>query len=107
MEDYLKKAIIYDGPEDTYGPCGCGMGMAIIPVLVPKIWFEDKFPDEADYDEFCRGFDCRRVSGMSCNNVLEHEIEGETYLTNFSCCWECAQKAVDGGYAIKTEAEHP
>lgn len=106
MEDYLNKAIIYDGPEDTYGPCGCGMDMAIMPVLIPKIWFEDCFPQEAENDEFCKGLDCRRIAGLSCNNIFEEEIDDIPYLGNFSCCRECAQRAVDVGYGVMAGEEY-
>ncbi|HII06983.1 MAG TPA: hypothetical protein HA349_06625 [Methanotrichaceae archaeon] len=107
MDYQINKAIVYDGPEDTYGPCGCGMDMAILPVLLPKIWFEDEFPIVANDHEFCRGVDCRRIMGLSCNRVFEHEMEGVTYLSNFSCCRECADRAVDEGYAIRVEKESP
>lgn len=107
MDEYPYKAIIYDGPEDTYGPCGCGMDMAILPVLLPKVWFEDEFPDLAMEHEFCKGLDCRRVSGLSCNNVLEHDMEGIDYLANFSCCRACADKAVDFSYAVMSDESYP
>lgn len=107
MDEYAQRAIIYDGPENTYGPCGCGMDMAILPVLVPKIWFEDEFPFEAEDHEFCKGLDCRRIMGLSCNNVFEYEIEGISYLANFSCCRECADRAVEQGYAVMNDEDYP
>ena len=107
MDHKIERAVVYDGPEDTYGPCGCGMDMAILPVLLPKIWFEDEFPIVAEDHEFCRGLDCRRVMGLSCNNIFEHEMGGVTYLANFSCCRECADRAVDEGYAVRAEKGYP
>ncbi|MHC1631383.1 MAG: hypothetical protein ACXQT4_03680 [Methanotrichaceae archaeon] len=107
MDEHTCKAIIYEGPEDTYGPCGCGLDMAILPVLLPKIWFEDEFPQEVIDHEFCKGFDCRRIIGLSCNQVFEYEIKGIIYLSNHSCCRECADRAVKSGYAIMTDEKYP
>jgi len=107
LEYQITKAIVYDGPEDTYGPCGCGLDMAILPVLLPKIWFEDEFPMAANDHEFCRGLDCRRIVGFSCNNIFEHKMDGITYVANFSCCRECAERAVDEGYAVRAEKGYP
>ena len=107
MDEHTHKAIVYNGPENTYGPCGCGMDMAIIPVLLPKIWFEDEYPLDAEDHEFCCGEDYRRIMGLSCNQIFEYEIEGTMYLANFSCCRMCAERAVECGYAISREEEHP
>lgn len=103
----VNKAIIYNGPEDVYGSCGCGMNMAIIPVLVPKDWYVEDCPSEVSDDEFCKGDDFRRVMGFSANNVFEHEIGDVVYLANFSCCRECAERAVALGYAVWSSKEYP
>jgi hypothetical protein len=107
MKEYKCKAIIYEGPEDVYGPCGCGMDMATLPVLLPSSWLVEDNPSEVDEHDFCRGFDFRRVSGMSCNMVFEHEQDGLDFLANFSCCRECADRAVKCGYAVWTDKEYP
>ena len=106
MAEYEFKAIIYEGPEDVYGPCGCGMDMAIFPVLLPLSWAGEN-PMEVDDHEFGKGLDYRRVSGFSCNRIFEHEQDGSHYLANFSCCRECADRAVECGYAIWTDREYP
>ena len=49
------KAIVFEGPEDVYGPCGCGMDMAILPVLVPKVWYVEERPVAVEDQGFCRG----------------------------------------------------
>ncbi len=107
MTEYKCKAIIYEGPEDVYGPCGCGMDMATLPVLLPCSWLVEDKPSEVDDHDFGRGFDFRRVSGMSCNLVFEHEQDGLNFLANFSCCRECADRAVKCGYAVWTDKEYP
>jgi hypothetical protein len=103
----VQKAIIFKGPEDVYGPCGCGLDMAILPVLIPKIWFEDCHPSDAENDSFCSGFDSRRASGMSYGCIHEHTIDNIVYLTNFSCCVQCAERAVQCGYAVWSSEEYP
>jgi hypothetical protein len=107
MTAYKCKAIIYKGPEDVYGPCGCGMDMATLPVLLPSSWLLEENPDEVDAHAFGTGFDFRRISGMSCNKVFEHEIDGADFLANFSCCRDCAERAIACGYAVWTEKEYP
>lgn len=107
MSEFTFKAIIYKGPEDVYGPCGCGMDMATLPILLPRAWLMEEKPHEVDDDGFCIGFDYRRVSGFSCSRVFEHEMEGNEYLANYSCCKECAEKAVAQGYAIWSKNEYP
>ncbi len=101
------KAIIYKDLEDVYGPCGCGMDMAMWPVLLPRAWMVEEKPRDADDDGFCIGFDYRRVAGMSCTRVFEHEMDGVDYLANYSCCKECAEKAVKAGYAVWSEKQYP
>jgi len=33
-----------------YGPCGCGMDIATLPVLIPRTWIvEDKPPEVEEY----------------------------------------------------------
>jgi len=64
-------------------------------------------PAQAEQDEFGKGFDFRRTSGFTCNQVFEHEMEGVEYLANFSCCTECAEKAVACGYAVWSEKSYP
>lgn len=103
----IRRAIVYKGPEDCYGPCGCGMDMAILPVLVPKVWYVEECPPDVEGHEFCRGEDFRRVRGFSCNNVFDHEITGEAYLANFSCCRECAERAISSGYAVWADDDYP
>lgn len=107
MTEYKCKAIIYKGPEDVYGPCGCGMDMAILPVLLPSYWLTEGDPSVVEDHEFGRGLDFRRVSGLSCNRVFEHEQDGSDFLANFSCCRECAERAVKFGYAVWTDKEYP
>ncbi len=107
MSERLCKAIIYVDFEDVYGPCGCGMTLATLPVLLPRDWVVLERPPEAECDDFCKGLDYRRVSGMSCNNIFEHEMEGKEYMANFSCCQECAEKAVARGYAIWCKKSYP
>jgi hypothetical protein len=107
MTDYKCKAIIYKGPEDVYGPCGCGMDLATLPVLLPSSWFQDENPSEVDEHDFCKGLDYRRVAGLSCNNVFEHIQDNMHFLANFSCCRECATRAVDHGYAVWNDKEYP
>lgn len=107
MSEHLCKAIIYKDLEDVYGPCGCGMNLATLPILLPRDWVILERPAQAEDDEFCKGFDFRRTSGFSCNNVFEHEMEGTEYLANFSCCRECAEKAVERGYAIWANKSYP
>ena len=74
--------------------------MALLPVLLPKMWFEDCYPAAAEKDGFCTGFDIRRAVGLSYSCVIEHEIDGVCYMANFSCCSECADRAVKFGYAV-------
>lgn len=101
------KAIIYKDLEDVYGPCGCGMDLATLPVLLPKAWLVEERPSQAEDHEFCKGFDFRRVSGMSCNQVFEHEMDDLEYLANFSCCRDCAERAVQCGYAVWSAKTYP
>jgi len=107
MSEYISKAIVYKNPEDVYGPCGCGMDMATLPVLLPRMWLVEECPSEIDDHDFGRGFDFRRVAGFSCNNVFEHVFEGTEYLANYSCCKECAERAVKCGYAVWSVKEYP
>jgi hypothetical protein len=107
MTDHKCKAIIYKGPEDVYGPCGCGMDMAILPILLPSSWLMEEKPQEVSDHAFGTGLDFRRVCGMSYNQVLEHEMDGESFIANFSCCRECAEKAVAFGYAVWTDKDYP
>jgi len=39
MSEFVCKAIIYKDLEDVYGPCGCGMDLATLPVLLPEIGY--------------------------------------------------------------------
>ena len=67
------KAIIYEDFEDVYGPCGCGMTLATLPVLLPRDWVVLERPHQAECDDFCKGLDYRRISGLSAsrpNTVL-------------------------------------
>lgn len=107
MTEYNSKAIIYKGPEDVYGSCGCGMDMAILPVLLPRSWLIEENPAGVAEHAFCSGFDFRRISGMSCSNVFEHEMEGMEFFANFSCCRDCAERAVACGYATWTDKDYP
>ena len=107
MSELAFKAIIYKDLEDVYGPCGCGMNLATLPVLLPRDWVVVERPAQAENDEFCKGFDFRRTSGFSCNNVFEHEMDGIEYMANFSCCSECAEKAVEQGYATYARKSYP
>ncbi|NYT02062.1 MAG: hypothetical protein GKC10_04820 [Methanosarcinales archaeon] len=104
---HVVRAIVYDGPEDVYGSCGCGMDMAILPVLVPKVWYVEECPFDVEDQCFCRGDDFRRQVGLSANNVFEHEIQDQVYLANFSCCRDCARRAVESGYAVWSEKGYP
>ena len=36
MSEHVCKAIIYKDLEDVYGPCGCGMNLATLPILLPE-----------------------------------------------------------------------
>lgn len=83
------------------------MDMATLPVLLPRMWLVEECPAEVDDHEFGRGFDFRRVAGLSCNNVFEHVMEGTEYLSNYSCCKECAERAVKCGYAVWAVKEYP
>lgn len=47
------------------------------------------------------------VKGLTCNRVFEHEQDGSNFLANFSCCRECAERAVKFGYAVWTDKEYP
>lgn len=107
MSKCLCKAIIFEDFEDVYGPCGCGMTLATLPVLLPRDWVVLERPDEAECDEFGKGLDYRRVAGFSCDNIFEHEMEGTEYMANFSCCQECAEKAVAQGYASWSKKSYP
>jgi len=107
MSDFTVKAIIYKDPENVYGPCGCGMDLATLPVLLPRDWLLYECPFEVNDHEFCRGFDYRRIEGFSCSRVFDHKVDGVEFLANFSCCRECAERAVKAGYAIMTEKEYP
>jgi hypothetical protein len=107
MSEHVCKAIIYKDLEDVYGPCGCGMDMATLPVLLPRTWLIEEKPEDVEEHAFCTGFDFRRVSGFSCNQVFEHEMDGLEFLANFSCCRECAERAVKCGYAVWSEKEYP
>lgn len=92
------RALIYEDPEDVYGYCGCGMDMAILPVLIPRTWIVEDKPFEVEEHGFGTGLDCR-VSGLNHNCVREYKIGNIDYLANFSCCRECAERAVKCGYA--------
>jgi len=107
MSECVCKAIIYEDLEDVYGPCGCGMSLATLPVLLPRDWAVLERPPEAEYDEFCNGSDFRSVAGFSCNNVFEYEMDGVEYMANFSCCRECAEKAIEQGYATYAGKSYP
>lgn len=107
MSEHVCKAIIYKDFEDVYGPCGCGMSLATLPVLLPRDWIVLERPSQVEQDEFCKGLDSRRVSGFACNQVFEHEIGGVEYMANFSCCRECAEMAVECGYAVWSEKPYP
>jgi len=107
MSEQVCKAIIYKDLEDVYGPCGCGMNLATLPILLPRDWVVLERPTQAEYDEFGKGFDFRRTSGLSCNQVFEHEMEGIEYMANFSCCTECAEKAIESGYATWAKKSYP
>jgi hypothetical protein len=105
--EYASKAIIYRDLEDVYGPCGCGKDMAMLPVLLPRHWLVEETPEEVAYHEFCKGFDYRRAVGMSCSNVFEHLVDGVEFLANYSCCKECAERAVSCGYAVYSDKGYP
>jgi len=105
--EYRSKALIYRDFEDLFGPCGCGMNMATYAVLVPRHWLIEECPGEVADHEFCKGFDYRRISGLTCNNVFEHKIKEAEFLANYSCCSECAERAVKCGYAVWSEKEYP
>jgi hypothetical protein len=107
MCEFVCKAIIYKDLEDVYGPCGCGMNMATLPVLLPRDWVVVERPSPAEDQEFCKGFDFRRTSGFTCNQIFEHEIDGVEYMANFSCCKECAERAVECGYAVWSKKSYP
>lgn len=107
MNEYVCKAIIYKAPEDVYGPCGCGMDMAIFPMLLPKTWLLEENPSEVSEHGFCEGFDVRRLSGMACNRVLDYKDDGVEFFANFSCCYDCAERAVSCGYAVWSDEEYP
>lgn len=107
MSEYISKAIIYRDFEDVYGPCGCGMDLATLPVLLPRDWVILERPAAAEGDEFGKGCDFRRTSGFTFNNVFEYEMEGVEYLANFSCCVECAERAVATGYAAWSKKSYP
>ncbi|GAB6264591.1 MAG: hypothetical protein STSR0001_00350 [Methanothrix sp.] len=107
MIQCICKAIIYEDFEDVYGPCGCGITLATLPVLLPRDWVVLERPLQAECDDFCKGLDYRRISGMSCSNIFEHEMEGVEYMANFSCCRECAEKAVAQGYAVWSKKSYP
>ncbi|MGV8174913.1 MAG: hypothetical protein ACP5OU_04360 [Methanothrix sp.] len=107
MSEHVCKAIIYKDLEDVYGPCGCGMTLATLPVLLPRDWVTLERPAQAEEDDFCKGLDFRRVSGFSCNQIFEHEMDGVEFLANFSCCQECADKAVERGYAVWAMKSYP
>jgi hypothetical protein len=107
MSEPVCKAIIYKDLEDVFGPCGCGMDLATLPVLLPRDWVLLERPSQAEDHEFCMGFDFRRTSGFTCNQILEHEMDGFEYMANFSCCKECAERAVKCGYAVWAEKSYP
>jgi hypothetical protein len=107
MGEFRQHAVIYKDMEDVYGPCGCGMDMAILPMLIPRAWIIEEWPAVVEAHEFGKGFDFRRVSGFSCNQVFEHEMDGVEYLANFSCCRDCAERAVELGYAVWSEKSYP
>ena len=107
MSEFTCKAVIYKDMEDVYGPCGCGMNLATFPVLLPRSWIMEDRPYEVEDHEFCKGFDYRRVSGFSCSQVFDHEMDGEEFVANFSCCSECALRAVQCGYAIWSDKSYP
>jgi hypothetical protein len=107
MSEFVCKAIIYKDFEDVYGPCGCGMDLATLPVLLPRDWVIVERPSQAEEHEFCKGFDFRRISGFSCNQLFEHEMEDNEYIANFSCCKDCAERAIMCGYAVWAEKSYP
>ena len=72
--------------------------MAILHVLNPKIWIAEDKRLEVEEHGFGTGLDCR-VSGLNHNCVREYKIGNIDYLANFSCCRECAERAVKCGYA--------
>jgi len=63
MIQCICKAIIYEDFEDVYGPCGCGMTLATLPVLLPRDWVVLERPHQAECDDFCKGLDYRRSFG--------------------------------------------
>ena len=107
MSEFGCKAIIYKDLEDVYGPCGCGMDLATLPVLLPSHWLLEERPPEVEGHEFGKGSDFRRVSGFSCSQVLSHELEGVEFMANFSCCRDCAERAVACGYAVWADKSYP
>jgi hypothetical protein len=107
LAEYSCKAVIYRDLEDVYGPCGCGMTLATLPVLLPRNWLIEEKPTDVEEHDFGLGPDFRRISGFSCNQVLEYEMDGIEFLANFSCCPECAERAVSCGYAIWSEKKYP
>ena len=98
MSEQVCKAIIYKDLEDVYGPCGCGMNLATLPVLLPRDWVIVERPAQAEYDEFGKGFDFRRTSGFTCNQVFEHEMDGirvhGQLLLLFGVCREGSRERV-------------
>ncbi|MCJ7444705.1 MAG: hypothetical protein MUO26_09290 [Methanotrichaceae archaeon] len=100
------RAVIYGDPEDVYGPCGCGIDIATLPVLIPRTWIVEDKPLEVEEHGFGTGLDYRRISGFNHNCVQEHEIDSIEFLANFSCCRECAERAVKCGYAVWTDREY-
>ena len=107
MSEPVCKAVIFKDLEDVYGPCGCGMTLATLPVLLPRSWLLEEKPSDVEQHEFCMGPDFRRISGFSCNQVLEYEMDGIEFIANFSCCSECAERAVQCGYAVWSEKKYP
>ncbi len=107
MSTFACKAIIYKGSGRRVRSLWMRHGLGHPPMLLPRSWLIEERPSEVEDHEFGKGFDFRRVAGFSCNNVFEHEMDGMEYLANFSCCRECAERAVQCGYAVWADKEYP
>lgn len=107
MSEFVCKAIIFKDLEEVYGPCGCGLDMAILPILMPRNWVIEDMPTKVEEHAFGTGLDFRRASGLSCNLVFEHKVDGMEVLANFSCCRDCAERAVESGYAVWADGHYP
>ncbi len=98
-EEMMKARI--GGPDEDYGPCGCGKYRATIPVAIPISWV-DESPDREKVENILKREDFQFAMGYDYRRFFGAVKRGEFFL-NFSCCPDCRDRAVALGIAEEVD----